>query len=273
MTTEGPPRNEEIWWWNPEVAKALDEKQRCFKEWYNSKENNELCCAKVEDPGCKFGKDEIKRAEKKMKKGKASDLTMVVSEMFKDSDDSEIEWLMDLVNQIVAEELFPRTDVEVFERALEKRIRKQTKMDEMQFGFTSGKGTTDAIFMTKFLRTRCRSRVLDGLEKIRCGGMVGYGSDCNVAGAHTAVRMDDEDSESFKVKIGLHQGSVLSSLLFILVMDVVAREMHEGLPWELLFADVVLMANSERELRDKISQWKMAMKAKGLEMNAAKTKG
>ncbi|XP_065321166.1 uncharacterized protein LOC135928639 [Gordionus sp. m RMFG-2023] len=36
-------------------------------------------------------------------------------------------------------------------------------------------------------------------------------------------------------------------------MDVVAREMLEGLPWELLYADdLVLMANSEEELRDNI---------------------
>ncbi|XP_065325211.1 uncharacterized protein LOC135931830 [Gordionus sp. m RMFG-2023] len=90
-------------------------------------------------------------------------------------------------------------------------------------------------------------------------------------GAETAVRMDYGDSESFEVKVGLHQGSVLS-LLFILVIDVVAREMREGLPWELLYADdLVLMAHNEEELRDKISKWKMTMEAKG-KMNASKTK-
>ncbi|XP_065319053.1 uncharacterized protein LOC135927041 [Gordionus sp. m RMFG-2023] len=73
-------------------------------------------------------------------------------------------------------------------------------------------------------------------------------------GAQTAVPTDYGDSESFEMKVGLHQGSVLSSLLFILVMDVVTREMREGLPWELLYADdLVLMANSEEELRDKFS--------------------
>ncbi|XP_065321208.1 uncharacterized protein LOC135928678 [Gordionus sp. m RMFG-2023] len=56
-------------------------------------------------------------------------------------------------------------------------------------------------------------------------------------------------------------------------MDVVAKEMREGLPWELIYADdLVLMANSEEELRDKISKWKMTMEAKGLKMNASKTK-
>ncbi|XP_065321380.1 uncharacterized protein LOC135928844 [Gordionus sp. m RMFG-2023] len=71
-------------------------------------------------------------------------------------------------------------------------------------------------------------------------------------GAQTPVRTYYGDSESFEVKVGLHQGSLLSPLLFILVMDVVAKEMREGLPWELLYADdLVLMANSEEELKVK----------------------
>ena len=36
----------------------------------------------------------------------------------------------------------------------------------------------------------------------------------------TVVRTDAELSESFEVKVGLHQGSVLSPLLFASVMDV-----------------------------------------------------
>ncbi|XP_065318908.1 uncharacterized protein LOC135926902 [Gordionus sp. m RMFG-2023] len=64
-------------------------------------------CAKVEGPGCKFGKDEKKRAVKKMKKGKASGLTMVVLEIFKGSKDLGIEWLMNLANQIVTEGTIP----------------------------------------------------------------------------------------------------------------------------------------------------------------------
>ncbi|XP_065313843.1 uncharacterized protein LOC135923171 [Gordionus sp. m RMFG-2023] len=39
--TKGPPRHKETWWWSPEVAKAVDEKRRCFKVWYNSKENSD----------------------------------------------------------------------------------------------------------------------------------------------------------------------------------------------------------------------------------------
>jgi hypothetical protein len=53
-------------------------------------------------------------------------------------------------------------------------------------------------------------------------------------GTKTVVRTDDGDSENFTVKVGLHQVSVLSPLLFIIVMDVITKEIHEGLPWEIL---------------------------------------
>jgi len=36
----------------------------------------------------------------------------------------------------------------IVERIFEYRIRQQIEIDDMQFGFMKGKGTTDAIFMT-----------------------------------------------------------------------------------------------------------------------------
>ena len=55
--------------------------------------------------------------------------------------------------------------------------------------------------------------------------------------------------ESFEVKVGLHQGSVLSPLLFTAVMDVVSSEARSGLPSELLYADdLVLMAPTMDQL-------------------------
>ena len=57
----------------------------------------------------------------------------------------------------------------------------------------------------------------------------------------------------FEVKVGVHQGSVLSPLHFVAVMEVVTRGVKEGLPWELLYADdLVLVAQSKEELREKV---------------------
>jgi len=34
--TKGPPRHSETWWWNDEVAKAIEEKRRCYKIWHRT---------------------------------------------------------------------------------------------------------------------------------------------------------------------------------------------------------------------------------------------
>jgi len=39
--------------------------------------------------------------------------------------------------------------MKVLERTFEHRIRQQIEVDEMQFGFMKGKGTTDAIFTAR----------------------------------------------------------------------------------------------------------------------------
>ena len=39
--------------------------------------------------------------------------------------------------------------MKVVEKIFEHRIRQQIEIDDMQFGFMKGKGTTDAIFMAR----------------------------------------------------------------------------------------------------------------------------
>jgi len=92
-------------------------------------------------------------------------------------------------------------------------------------------------------------------------------------GAHTVVRTTEGDSKTFNVKVGLHKGSVLSPLLFVIVMEMISRELRARLPLELLYADdLILIAESEESLRKKIVKWKSGLEAKGLKMNTGKTK-
>ena len=44
------------------------------------------------------------------------------------------------------------------------------------------------------------------------------------------------------VRIGVHQGSVLIPLLFIIVLEALSREIRTGCPWELLYADDLMIS-------------------------------
>ena len=44
--------------------------------------------------------------------------------------------------------------MKVFERVIEKYISKAVNIDDMQFGFMRGKGTMDAIFITRIVQER-----------------------------------------------------------------------------------------------------------------------
>lgn len=67
------------------------------------------------------------------------------------------------------------------------------------------------------------------------------------------------------------KGQVLSPLLFLVVMEAVTQEVRGGLPWELLYADdLVLMAESWDELRVKLVKWKATMEKKALKVNMDK---
>ena len=56
------------------------------------------------------------------------------------------------------------------------------------------------------------------------------------------------------MKVGVHQGSVLSPLLFIIVMEALSSEFRVGLPWELFYADdlCLLAEKTEEDLVEKI---------------------
>ena len=93
------------------------------------------------------------------------------------------------------------------------------------------------------------------------------------ANAQSRVRVGEGYSEEFEVKVGVHQGSVLSPLLFIIVLEALSGEFRSGVPQEDLYADdLVIIADSLEECVRRLLTWKEAMKKKGLRVNAGKTK-
>ena len=71
----------------------------------------------------------------------------------------------------------------------------------------------------------------------------------------------------------MHQGSVLSPLLFILVLETYSWEFRTGVPWELLYADdLAVIAETREECITKLNTWKNGMENRELRVNMMKTK-
>ena len=66
------------------------------------------------------------------------------------------------------------------------------------------------------------------------------------------------------MKVGVHQGSVLSQLLFVIVLEALSQEFRSGVPWKDLYADdLVVIAESLEECVRRLLTWKEAMEKKG----------
>jgi len=89
----------------------------------------------------------------------------------------------------------------------------------------------------------------------------------------TVVRTVYGNSNGFEVKVGMHQGSALSPLPFVIVTEVLSRAFRVALPWELLYADdLVVIAETEDDLIKRLNEWKDFVENRGMRANMNKTK-
>ena len=143
--------------------------------------------------------------------------------------------------------------ITLWERIIDQRLRDIVNISDGQFGFKSGVGTTDAIFVIKTLCEKYREgnkhldMVFVDLEKAyytvprevlwRCmrnrnipDVYIRLVQD-TYQGATTRVKSKRGSSEHFEVVIGLHQGSALSPFLFIMVVYTLSQDVQTELPW------------------------------------------
>ena len=133
--------------------------------------------------------------------------------------------------------------MKILERIVEGLIRQLVSIDDSQFGFVPGRGTTDAIFVVRQLQEKYLAanerlymafvdleKAFDrvprkviwwalrklGVEVLEWIVRLVQGMYANARGR---VCVGERYSEEFEVKVGVHQGSVLSPLLFIIVLE------------------------------------------------------
>ena len=163
------------------------------------------------------------------------------------------------------------------------------KISKQQYGFMPGKETTDAMFALRMLMEKYREAqrelhcVFVDLEKaydrvpreelwycMKKSGIVEKYVQLvqdMYEGSKTVVRCAIGTTESFKVKVGLHQGSALSPFLFAVIMDRLTDEVRREPPWTMLFADdIVICKETRKEVEQRLESWRYALERRGMKV-------
>ncbi|VDO63835.1 unnamed protein product [Heligmosomoides polygyrus] len=167
-------------------------------------------------------------------------------------------------------------------------------MFALQCGFVAGCGTVDAIHAVRLLLEKHREKqkpvhfaFLD-LEKafdrvpqeviwyaLRQHGIpeeliewVRILYSC----PRSRVRAAAGTSMEFPIPVWVHQGSALSPLLFVVVMDAISRDLQITGPWTLLYADDVMLACEDKTgLKRQAQAWCDRLASFGLKLNVKMT--
>ena len=278
----------------------------------------------VEGPPIPITIDMVKKAISQMKAGKAPGPSGIVLEMIRAAGDMAASMIRDLAVAIICDGKVPsdweqsfivclykgkgdalergnypglkltEQVMKILERIVDGLIRQLVSIDNSQFGFVPGRGTTDAIFVVRQLQEKYLAankrlymafvdleKAFDrvpwkviwwALRKLGVEEWIVRLVQGMYANARSRVRVGEGYSEVFGVKVGVHPGSVLSPLLFIIVLEALSREFCSGVPWEDLCADDLVIIAESLEECVRLLTWKEAMEKKGLRVNAGKIK-
>ena len=184
--------------------------------------------------------------------------------------------------------------MKVWDRIIEARLRDRMEISKQQYGFIPGKETTDAMFALRMLVEKYREgqrelhSVFADLEKaydrvpreelwycMRKSGIVEKYVQLvqdMYEESETVVRCAVGTTESFKVKVGLQQGSALSPFLFAVIMDRLTDEVRREPLWTMLFADdIVICEETRQKVERRLESWKYALERRGMKVSRSKT--
>lgn len=182
----------------------------------------------------------------------------------------------------------------LWERVVDTRIRSEIIVSKNQFGFMPGRSGMEALFamrqlyekynekqrelrsvfidLEKAYDTVPRILIWNCLRKAMCPETYIRWLIDMYEGCETVVKTAAGNTEEFRVGMGLHQGSVLSPFLFVVIMEILTKNIVEDAPWSMLFADdIVLNAETDKELEQKLEEWRSCLEDSGLKISRAKT--
>merc|ERR1712121_308888 len=185
--------------------------------------------------------------------------------------------------------------LKIYEKILEKRLENMVKIENFHFGFLKGKSTTDAIFIIRQLKEKYQEKKLKlyhifvDLEKafdrvpreVIRWALRRQKVPKRLINLIMALFYDTKSrvktlagiSEDFDIEVGVHQGSSIGPLLFIIVMEEVTKEGRSGDFWDILYADdIILTAETIEELKDMFNKWDQQLTSKGFKINMNKSK-
>ncbi|KAK3557179.1 hypothetical protein QTP70_024693 [Hemibagrus guttatus] len=183
------------------VLTSEESVQRRWKEYFeelmneeNEREKRVEGVNSVEQNVDKIRKDEVRKALKRMKSGKAVGPDDIPVEVWKCLGEAAVEFLTSLFNRVLKSERMPEEwrrsvlvlifknkgdmqscsnyrgiklmshTMKLWERVVEARLRKVVDICEQQYGFMPRKSTTDAIFALRILMEKYR----DGQRELHC---------------------------------------------------------------------------------------------------------
>ena len=271
-----------------EMSMSDDSKQKAWLEHYHGLLNAEFDWdpshlsdeSPVEGPPIPITIDMVKKAFSQMKAGKAPGPSGIVVEMIRAAGDMGASMIRDLAAATICDGKVPsdweqsfivclykgkgdalergnyrglkltEQVMKVLERIVDGLIRQVVSIDDSQFGFVPGRGTTDAIFVVRQLQEKYlaankrlymafvdlekafdrvpRKVIWWALRKLGVDEWIVRLVQGMYSNARSRVSVGEGYSEEFEVKVGVHQGSVLSPLLFIIMLKALSREFLVG---------------------------------------------
>ena len=76
------------------------------------------------------------------------------------------------------------------------------------------------------------------------------------------VKVEGENSKEFTVRVDIHQVSILSPLIFAVVMDVVTEKVAKEGRAQMYQDDLVLICETKEEARQRFAAWRTRLRVK-----------